>query len=80
MSSHTRGGWRSNSPETGFDPGVAYQVFVRARDCREVNAGEFVGTGAASLLRNLNSSVLRDAVGFRVVDEYGREVLTSSLI
>ena len=45
------------------------------------NAGEFVGTGAASLRCNLNSSVLRDdAVGFRIVDEDGREVLTSSLI
>ena len=65
----------------GFDSGVAYQVFVRTRDGREVNAGEFVGTGAASLRCNLNSSVLRDdAVGFRVVDEHGREVLTSSLI
>jgi hypothetical protein len=40
-----------------------------------------VGTGAAKMRCNLNSSVLRDdAVGFRVVDEYGREVLTSSLI
>jgi hypothetical protein len=50
-------------------------------DADAQNAGEFVGTGAATMRCNLNSSVLRDdAVGFRVVDEYGREVLTSSLI
>jgi anti-sigma factor RsiW len=66
---------------SGFDPGLAYRVFVRARDGREVNAGEFVGTGPATMHCNLNTSVLRaDAVGFRVVDEDGQEVMTSSLL
>ena len=66
---------------SGFDPGLAYRVFVRARDGREVNAGEFVGTGPATMHCNFNTSVLRaDAVGFRVVDEEGQEVMTSSLL
>jgi hypothetical protein len=66
---------------SGFDPGMAYRVLVRARDGREVNAGEFVGTWPATMHCNLNTSVLRaDAVGFRVVDEDGQEVMTSSLL
>ena len=65
---------------SGFDPGLAYRVFVRARDGREVSAGEFVGTGPATMHCNLNTSVLwADAVGFRVVDEEGQQVMTSSL-
>jgi hypothetical protein len=66
---------------SGFDPGLAYRVFVRARDGREVSAGEFVGTGPATMRCNLNTSVLRkDATGFRFVDEEGQEVMTSSLL
>jgi hypothetical protein len=46
-----------------------------------VNAGEFIGTGSATMHCNLSSSVLRtDAVGFRVVDAAGKEVLTSAMI
>ena len=66
---------------SGFADGTSYRVLVRARDGREVNAGEFIGTGATTIRCNLNSSVLRtDALGFRVVDAEGREVLTSSMI
>ena len=62
----------------GFTAGEVYRVVVTAEDGRSYPAGEFLGTGAARLNCNLNSSVLReDAAGFEVVDSGGAVVLTS---
>ncbi len=64
---------------TGFDAGRPYRVAVTDAGGRRVSAGEFVGTGAAELRCNLNSSVLRpQAQGFEVVDESGALVLVST--
>ena len=64
----------------GFRSGSTYQVVVEATDGREVNAGEFIGTGASPMACNLNSSVLRtDASGFRVLDATGETVLRGDL-
>ena len=64
----------------GFRAGAAYRVVVEATDGREVDAGAFVGTGAAPMVCNLNSSVLRpDAAGFKVLDTAGATVLRGDL-
>lgn len=62
----------------GFEAGATYRVVIVTDDGMERPAGEFVGTGAAPMLCNLNSAVLRpEAAGFVVVDDTGREVLAS---
>jgi len=64
---------------SGFATGESYQVAVLGEDGRSYPAGEFVGTGAAGMVCNLNSSVLRDdAAGFVVRDAADRVVLRSS--
>lgn len=64
----------------GFRAGAAYRVVVEGVDGREVDAGAFVGTGAAPMVCNLNSSVLRpDAAGFKVLDTTGATVLRGDL-
>ncbi|MBP2371287.1 zf-HC2 domain-containing protein [Pseudonocardia parietis] len=64
----------------GFRPGATYRVVVEATDGREVDAGAFIGTGAAPMVCNLNSSVLRpDASGFKVLDTAGSTVLRGDL-
>jgi len=63
---------------TGLDAGGVYRVAVLKADGVKRSAGEFVGTGAAPMHCNLNSGVLRrDAEGFVVVDDTGREVLAA---
>ena len=67
-------------PGDGFRPGATYRVVVEATDGREVDAGAFIGTGAAPMVCNLNSSVLRpDASGFKVLDTAGSTVLRGDL-
>jgi hypothetical protein len=64
----------------GFTPGEVYRAQVTEDDGRVVPAGEFLGTGDAEMVCNLNSSVLRqDAASFAVLDSSGAVVLTSSL-
>jgi anti-sigma factor RsiW len=64
----------------GFAPGAVYRVVVLDDAGREVNAGEFIGTGDTRMLCNLNSSVLRaDAAGFDVLDATGDVVLHGEL-
>ncbi len=64
----------------GFTPGEVYRAQVTEDDGRVVPAGEFLGTGDAEMVCNLNSSVLReDAASFAVLDSAGAVVLTSSL-
>ncbi|GAA4678644.1 anti-sigma factor family protein [Nocardioides nanhaiensis] len=64
---------------SGFQVGESYRVAVLGEDGRTYPAGEFVGTGAAGMVCNLNSSVLRDdAAGFVVRDAEDRVVLRSS--
>lgn len=64
---------------SGFAAGESYRVAVLGEDGRAYPAGEFVGTGAAGMVCNLNSSVLRDdAAGFVVRDAADRVVLRSS--
>lgn len=64
----------------GFTAGEVYRAQVTEDDGRVVSAGEFIGTGSADMVCNLNSSVLRaDAASFAVLDSSGAVVLTSSL-
>lgn len=64
----------------GFTAGEVYRAQVTEDDGRVVSAGEFIGTGSAEMVCNLNSSVLRaDAASFVVLDSSGAVVLTSSL-
>lgn len=64
---------------SGLQAGATYRVAIITDDGSERPAGEFVGTGAAEMHCNLNSSVLRpDAAGFVVVDDRGDEVITST--
>lgn len=64
---------------SGFEVGESYRVAVLGEDGRAYPAGEFVGTGEAGMVCNLNSSVLRDdAAGFVVRDAADRVVLRSS--
>lgn len=63
---------------SGFRDGGRYVVNVLGTGGRTFPAGEFVGTGDAEMLCNLNSSVLRDrATGFEVRDPRGRVVVSS---
>lgn len=63
----------------GFGNGTPYRVVVVDRQGHDVGAGEFVGTGAAEMRCNLNSSVLRgNAAGFKVLDPSGVVALSSS--
>lgn len=63
---------------SGFAPGAVYRVYVTDLAGRRAAAGEFVGTGAAPMVCNLNSSLLRaDAGGFEVLDAAGERVLWS---
>lgn len=65
---------------TGLRSGSPYAVVVMTRDGRARSAGAFVGTGEEVMNCNLNADVLRpDAVGFRVLDEDGKVVLTADL-
>jgi len=64
---------------SGLQAGATYRVSMLTDDGEARPAGEFVGTGAALMHCNLNSSVLRpDATGFVVLDEAGNEVITST--
>lgn len=64
----------------GLRSGNSYAVVVMTEDGRARSAGAFVGTGGQVMNCNLNTDVLRpDAVGFRVLDEEGRAVLTADL-
>ena len=61
---------------TGFRMGEAYTVTVTDDAGRTVGAGEFIGTGAAQMRCNLNSSVMRvDASTVQVRGADGRVVL-----
>jgi hypothetical protein len=64
----------------GFAPGAVYRVVVVDDTGRAVDAGQFVGTGQARMLCNLNTSVLRaQAAGFDVLDTRGTVVLHGEL-
>jgi len=64
----------------GFRTDAVYRVLVRDDAGRTVSAGEFIGTGAARMVCNLNSSVLRaQAAGFDVLDPAGAVVLHGDL-
>ncbi|GAA5154246.1 hypothetical protein GCM10023340_37490 [Nocardioides marinquilinus] len=64
---------------SGFAAGGRYRVDVLGADGSRFPAGEFVGTGSAEMVCNLNSSVLRDqASGFEVRARDGHVVLRSS--
>ncbi|MFK0244136.1 anti-sigma factor family protein [Amycolatopsis azurea] len=63
---------------SGFEAGTSYRVVVVDDTGARTAAGEFIGTGAAEMRCNLNSSVLRaDAGGFRVLGPRGQIVLTA---
>lgn len=63
---------------TGFRTGDRYRVVVLGEDGKDYPAGEFVGTGARSMVCNLNSSVLRaEAAGFEVRDADGSVLVES---
>ncbi|WP_410599480.1 anti-sigma factor family protein [Amycolatopsis sp. lyj-90] len=63
---------------TGFEAGTSYRVVIVDDTGVHTAAGEFIGTGAAEMRCNLNSSVLRaDAGGFRVLGPGGQVVLES---
>lgn len=64
----------------GFRPGAVYRVVVSDDAGRQIGAGQFIGTGKAPMVCNLNSSVLRaDASGFDVLDDDGAVVLHADL-
>lgn len=64
---------------SGLQAGATYRVSILTDDGDARPAGEFVGTGAALMHCNLNSSVLRPhAVGFVVLDETGVPVIEST--
>lgn len=64
----------------GFRPGTAYRVVVLDDAGRQVDAGEFLGTGDSPMRCNLNSSVLRaGAAGFDVLAPGGAVVLHGEL-
>ncbi len=64
----------------GFRDDAIYRVVVRDDTGRTVNAGEFVGTGPARMVCNLNSSILRpQAAGFDVLDAAGDVVVHGDL-
>lgn len=62
----------------GFNEGEAYRVQMISTSGARTSAGEFVGTGPAPMICNLNSSVLRpQAAGFEILDESGDVLLRS---
>lgn len=62
----------------GFTEGAAYRVQMISTSGARTSAGEFVGTGPAPMVCNLNSSVLRpQAAGFEILDESGDVLLRS---
>ncbi len=62
----------------GFVAGGRYRAVVRSRDGRDLPAGEFIGTGAATLKCNMQAALLRaGAAGFSILDEQGRPVVQS---
>lgn len=64
---------------TGLPVGQPYTVEVTSTTGQVTDAGAFLGTGDATLLCNLNASVLRpDAQSFAVLDDGGRPVLTAN--
>jgi hypothetical protein len=64
----------------GFRDDAVYRVVVRDDTGRTVNAGEFIGTGPARMVCNLNSSILRpQAAGFDVLDAAGDVVVHGDL-
>ncbi len=65
----------------GFDRGSTYRAAFRDADSGELSpAGEFIGTGDASMTCNLQSSVLRDDVSEVVVtDASGSPILQAAL-
>ena len=65
---------------TGFAAGEVFRAAFRTRDGQLQPAGEFLGTGAKSLVCNLQAALLRpDATGFVVMDAAGTPVLTTDL-
>ncbi|OLR94413.1 anti-sigma factor family protein [Actinokineospora bangkokensis] len=64
---------------SGFTPGTRYRVLIRGTTEGERVAGEFIGTGSAPMVCNLNSSLPRtSATGFVVLDGQGSVVLSST--
>ena len=65
---------------SGFRDGEAYQVNVVDDGGEQVSAGQFLGTGDAPIVCNLNSSVRRvDAARFEVIGTDGDVVLATSV-
>ncbi len=65
---------------SGFRSGEAYAVNVVDDGGEHVSAGEFIGTGDAPIVCNLNSSVRRDdAARFEVIGPDGYVVLATSV-
>lgn len=65
---------------SGFRNGEAYEVNVVDDGGERVSAGEFLGTGDAPIVCNLNSSVRRDnAARFEVIGPDGDVVLATSV-
>lgn len=65
----------------GFAEGEAYRVQMISTSGTRTSAGEFVGTGTAPMVCNLNSSVLRpEAAGFEILDESGDVLLRSNFV
>jgi len=65
---------------SGFRSGEAYAVNVVDDGGEQVSAGEFIGTGDAPIVCNLNSSVRRDdAARFEVIGPDGDVVLATSV-
>lgn len=64
----------------GFEEGAVYRAAFVDDDGVETPAGEFLGTGAAEMVCNLQSALLRDAATAVVVtDASGETVLTAAL-
>ena len=64
----------------GFVAGEQFRAAFRDRTGRWTPAGEFIGTGAATMTCNLQSAVLRDEViRVKVTDDRGRVVLAGDL-
>ena len=65
---------------SGFAKGEVFQAAFQDRSGAWVPAGEFLGTGAATLTCNLQAGRLRDdVVAVQITDQAGETVLASSL-
>ena len=65
---------------SGFEQGRVYRAAFRSTDGRLLPAGEFLGTGGATLKCNMQSALLRpDTTGFVVTDDAGQPVLVADL-